>query len=337
MKKQLINILKFLFFLAIGLSLFYLVYSGDENDWSEIWRETKKANYWWISLSLILSLLSHWLRTLRWIILIEPLNYKPSKLNTFFAVLVMYLANIAVPRMGEVTRCGIVKRYEKVPFTKLLGTVFVERAVDLVVLLFLAVVVFFTQMPTIIDFMNNNPNIANRLNNMHLQAAFFWFLVFAVLVVIAFFIFRKKLEKISWYIKLKDLIISFLDGLKSVFKLKKNKLFIFYTLSMWLVYFMMIYVGFLAFESTMHLSLTVGLTVFVMSSFGMVAPVQGGIGAWHFMVIETLLIYGIALNDAKIFALVVHGSMTLFLVFAGFVSLILLPLFNKKNIPDNAI
>ena len=145
------NSIRFVLFLAFGLFLFWLAYRGI--DTQTVVDSLSQANLWWIALSLVLGIVSHLSRTLRWRLLLEPLGRKPSVKNTFFAVMVMYLANLALPRLGEVSRCSIMKRYEDIPFSKSLGTVFLERMVDMVVLLLMFIIVLITQFNVISNFL----------------------------------------------------------------------------------------------------------------------------------------------------------------------------------------
>ena len=326
----LLNLLRFSIFFSIGILLFWFVYKDQPID--EIITALKKANYFWIIIPLVLSILSHLSRALRWKILIDSMGYNPKWANTFFAVLVMYLSNTVIPRSGEITRCGIIKKYENIPFTKLLGTVVIERAMDFVMLFVLIVVVLFTQFNVFLQFVKNNPGIDEKfalfgkMDNLIVMATF------TTLFFLAIVIFRRKMKNSMFYLKLKELYINFMEGLKTIKTLEKKWEFIGHSFFIWIMYFTMIYITFWSFDFTANLSLLSGLTVFVMASLGIIAPSPGGIGTWHFMVIETLVIYGVAKHpDANAFAFAVHGSMTLFLVIAGLISLLLLPIVNKKK------
>jgi len=330
MKEKLFTLLRFLVFLSIGLLLFWLVYK--DQPMGEIVKALKEANYFWIVIALVFSLFSHLSRALRWNILINSLGYKPKAINSFFAVMIMYLSNTAIPRSGEIARCGIIKRYEDVPFSKLLGTVVVERAIDFVMLFILLFIVLLTQFPVILQFIENNPTVGDkfaflgRTSNLVIVGAF------TLMFFAAIFLLRKKMKNTIFYLKIKELLKNFWEGIKTVKSLKKKWQFIAHSLFIWVMYFSMIYVTFWSFEFTSHLALLTGLTVFVMASFGMVAPSPGGIGTWHFMVIETLVIYGIDRTpDANAFAFAAHGTMTLLLIIVGLISLALIPVVNKKR------
>jgi len=323
---------KFLFFLGIGIFLFWWAYR--DQDSQRIFEALKNADYSWLGISAVLSLLSHYSRALRWKILIKPLGFKPRTSNTFFAVMVMYLANLAFPRLGEVSRCGILHKYEKVPFTKLLGTVFIERIVDFLMLIMLTIVVLATQYGVIFNFISTNPEVEARLQSVFSLKFISIFTISSIIIFLVFYYFiRQKVRQTSVYKKTKSFVFHFVEGIKTILKLEQLGAFIFHTLFIYVLYFLMIYICFFAFEFTHNLSFLASLSVFVISSYGMVAPVNGGIGAWHMMAINTLFIYGVAKEpDGSAFAFAVHGLMTLLLIITGFISLVALPLINKKNI-----
>ncbi len=328
MKKIIVKVVKFSLFLSIGIILFWWAYRDQNID--EIVNALKNANFFWIGASLVFGFLSHLSRAMRWNLMLQPLGYNPRISNTLFAVFVMYLANIAFPRLGEVSRCGIMKRYEKVQLSQALGTVFIERIVDFILLVLLLAVVLIAQFQQIFAFLRDN--VSHKFANIIVSSqSFIAVSIFGIVAVFLFIIFRKKLQATSLYRKIEDIFLDFIEGIKTIKTLENRTAFIAHSLFIYLMYFLMIYVCFFAFDFTSHLSAMVGLTVFVLASFGMVAPSPGGIGTWHIMAIGTLLIYQISESHAKAFAFAAHGSMTLFLIVAGFVSLILLPVTNKNT------
>lgn len=330
MKDQLIKILKFVFFLGIGLFLFWLIYR-DQNI-QEIREALRHVDYRWLWISALLGLFSHISRAVRWGLLIETAESKPHTANTFMAVMVGYLANLALPRLGEVSRCGVLTRYEKKSFTKLIGTVVIERTIDMAVVLLLTAVVILTQMDVVSQFLNNNPMVKDNLGKITQFSG--WHIALMLVLagmLAAYFVFRDYLRQLALYKKVKNIVLGLWDGIRSILRLQKKGWFLFHTLFIWLMYYLMLYVAFSAFSFTQDYSMQVALTVFVMSTYGMVAPVQGGIGAWHFMVIATLFVYGLPDSEAKIFALVLHALQTLMLIVLGLASLIALPLYNKDK------
>ena len=331
MKQKIISSIKMLVFLSIGVFLLWLALRGQ--DFGQLWQEITHFNYWWIALSLLLNFLSHFSRAIRWNMLIEPLGYKPRTINTTLAVLVGYLANYAIPRMGEVSRCAILSRYEKQQFTPLFGTVFTERVIDTLALLIITAGTVLFQFKDIVHFFENNPESFKSLNRLlHSTPMLLGLLVVVLLLVGLVYKFWDKIAQISIMKKVIDLAKGFVEGLKSVLKLKSKMAFLGHTLFIWAMYYISFYVCFFAYGPTSHLGASVALTAFIMATFGMVAPVQGGIGVWHSMVIATLSIYGVDKAFSAPWTIVVHGSMTLLLIVLGFIALILLPIVNKKAV-----
>jgi uncharacterized protein (TIRG00374 family) len=327
LKSGIIKTLKFTTFFLLGILIFWMVYKDQDFDHIKSIL-SNNVNYFWIVVSLILGLISHVSRTIRWNLMIEPLGRKPKILNTFLAVMVGYLMNLALPRMGEISRCGVLARYEKISFTKLIGTVVVERLVDVLMLLILLLVVILTQFGQVLEFMSNNPEVNDKLHRVMYSPVLIGGVLIAGFII---WISRRKIKQSSLMQKIKGIIGQFTEGVKSIRNIDKKGAFIFHSVFIWVLYFLMLYCVFFAFGFTSHLTLLAGLTVFVFGSFGMVAPVQGGIGAWHFMVIEALALYGVTRADGKVFALLAHGSTTVMLIVLGLLGLLALPFVNERE------
>ncbi len=330
MKKKLTNSIKFLIFFSIGAILFWLTYR-DQNA-SEIIHTLKNdVNYYWILLSLFFGLLSHVSRTIRWNLLIESLGKKPRTVNTFLAVMVGYFANLALPRMGEISRCGIISKYENISFSQLVGTVVLERVLDIIMLFVFLLIALLTQFSVISDFFSQNPTVSEQLSNVFASAYTLYTIIGVSLII---WLLRKKFRHTSFFKKIDKTLKSFMDGFRTIKKIKNKWPFVLHTVFIWVMYYLMTYICFFSFGFTSNLPALAGLTVFVMSAFGMVAPVQGGIGAWHFMVIGTLLVYlpGVANIEtmSKSFALVVHGAQTGMIIIVGALSVIALPIANRN-------
>lgn len=323
MKKKILNSLKIVGFILIGVVLFWLVYRNQ--DITTIKESIINANYWWLGLSIILGIMSHTSRVLRWQLLINPLGYKPRNTTLFYSVMVMYLSNLAVPRSGEFVRCSIVNRYEKVPFTALLGTVVTERIIDVIILAFLTIFVLIFQSSVLFNFLKNNPDSQQTLDNLSNYVWIFGLLaVLGILFILLLIVYRKRIKQTKIYLKFQKIISNFIDGLKSFKTVEKKGLFLFHSIFIWLLYVIMLIVAFKAFESTSELGFMAALTVFVMSAFGTVFPSPGGIGSYHFMVRETLFIYGVSRANGLAFAFLAHGTqLILFLVF-GLISLLII-------------
>lgn len=313
--------------MGIGLGLLWLIYKdADFDEISSILKDDFK--YSWVIISLLIGMLSHISRTLRWKMLIAPTGKNASTLNTLLAVMVGYIANLALPRMGEISRCAVLSKYEDISFTKLIGTVVFERALDVIMLLFFAFFAIVSQYSVFSSFLAAHPGF---MENVH--AIFYSPIPYVVIItgMMLIFLLRNRLKKTSGFNKIKTILKNFWSGLIAVKDMRRKWLFIGHSLFIWICYFLMTYVCFFAFDFTSHLSPFVGMFIFVMASLGMVAPVQGGFGPWHFMVIQSLLLYGVSKTPAATFAFIVHGSMTLMLIIVGFIALIALPLVNRNK------
>ncbi|WP_299583858.1 lysylphosphatidylglycerol synthase transmembrane domain-containing protein [uncultured Sunxiuqinia sp.] len=327
MNSKITKSLKFLAFLALGVLLFWLVYKDQDVDRLKSILKND-VNYWWVLLSLVLGLLSHVSRTIRWNLMIEPLGKTPRTLNTFLAVMVGYLMNLVFPRMGEISRCGVLARYENMSFTQLIGTVVVERIIDVIMLLLLTLTIIVVQFGEVIQFLDNNPEVKAQLSNI----AFSPWAVLSIAGLIGLLVlFRKRLLQTKALSKVRVILNNFAEGLRSFKDMRNKWAFLAHSIFIWVMYYLMLYVIFFSFDFTSHLSAIAGLTTFVLGSYGMVAPVQGGIGAWHFMVMQVLMVYGIDKADGMVFALLAHTSMMGMMIILGLVALLILPFINRRE------
>ncbi|MBN2214762.1 MAG: flippase-like domain-containing protein [Bacteroidales bacterium] len=336
MKKWAINISKYLIFLAIGIIIFWFIYK--DLPIKELKNAFQNINYFWIAVSLMLSILSQISRAIRWNMLIRPMGYKPRFYNTFLSVLVLYFINLLAPRAGEVARCTVLSRYEKIPFSKLIGTVFVERLAETITLVLVAILIIISQLGIFVRFFDVHPEMKDTLTNLlsirNISIGVAGLIIIVFLYIITRRFFRKKSgdNRNKLIVRLRHIKYDVIEGIKSIMKLENKWYFIGHTLFIFLMWLLMLYVIFLAYEPTKHLSLWSGMIVFLMGGLAMLAPVQGGIGPWHFMVYETLFIYGIDKAQGKIFALIAHTTTNIayYLIF-GMVALILLPVLNNSR------
>ncbi len=327
MKKTVIKILKFIIFFTLGIFIFWLIYK--DQDIERIKSVLKnEVNYFWVFAALFIGLISHISRTLRWGLMIEPIGHKPRFANTFMAVMIGYLMNMALPRMGEISRCGVLSRYEKISFTKLFGTVVAERLIDVVSLLLLLLIVIFSQFGKMINFVNQNPEIQEKLSAVFTSPILI--IAFVSFIIIAF-VFRNSFKQTKIFKKVVAILLNFKEGFISIRSIKRKGWFWFHSVFIWVCYYLMLYVTFFAFDFTSELNPMAGLTTFVLASFGMVAPVQGGIGAWHFMAIEALTLYGVAYENGVIFAFVAHSSSMVIIIIIGLISMLILPFINRRE------
>lgn len=236
--------------------------------------------------------------------------------------------NLALPRMGEISRCGVLSRYEKISFSKLFGTVVAERLIDVLSLLVLLLIVIVTQFGHMLRFIEKNPEISNKITSVTQSP---WLIGGLILVVILAYLFRNTFRESLIFKRIITLLLNFREGFVSIKNIKKKGWFWFHSAFIWICYYMMLYAIFFAFDFTSKLSPFAGLTTFVLASFGMVAPVQGGIGAYHFMATEGLALYGVPNENGVIFAFVAHSSSMMMIILVGLISLLILPFINRRN------
>jgi len=332
-KAGFLTILKFVVFLGLGVFITWLSLKDlTDEERHEIVKAFRTANYNWVILGIALGILSHILRALRWMMFMEPMGYDVRFKNSFYAVMIGYLANLAFPRLGEVTRCGILAKYEKIPFNRSLGTVITERAIDMLIFFLLFVLMIVTQIETISEFMYETiyPKLVEKFGSLH-YSRILWLSVLSlfILFILLTWIFRHKLLRFKLFQKAKSLVIGFWEGLKSLTLIKRPWLFVIYSLSIWALYFLMLYVCFFCFPATSDLSLGAGLSALVLGSIGiMITP--GGIGLYPALIQETLKLYGIALVTGLALGWIVWATQTLMILALGGGSLLMLS-FNKTH------
>lgn len=320
MRISLATFFRYLVFLIIGVLLLYLAFKGQ--DLNKMLSDLKRANFVWVFLSIIASLFAHVMRAYRWNLMIGSLGHgTPSMLNTFHAVIMGYLANLAFPRMGELARCSVINKSDKIPVIKLLGTVIAERMVDLLMLGIVFAMAILLEFKLLSGFLYKHVliKLSGRIGDITLLIFAFLLLV---LIIIFFLILMKKKK---WGIS--NRILKFFLGMKtgilSVKNLDNKAAFVFSSVFIWLLYGLSSYLCFFALSATSSLGPGAALSTLVFGSLAMIAPVQGGIGAFHWMVSEGLTIYGISKIDGLSYALLVHTTQTLIVLIIGSLSLIL--------------
>ncbi len=344
------KILQFILFLGIGSSVLWLVFrqqnaayqaqcalDGTPAEQCNLLRKLLAdfgiANYWLVGLTLVFFTISNLSRAVRWKMLIEPLGFAPRLSNCFWSIIVGYFANLGLPRMGEVVRAGTLAKYEKIPAEQLIGTIVVDRLVDMVSLLLLIGLAFVVEFDTIGNFLQKN--IASKSgggSNYLLFAVFFG--IFAVMLL---FFLRKKIIQMPFFQKIKNIADGFLAGLGSIRQLRSPRWFVFHSVIVWLMYYLQCYCCLLAFPPTAHLSAHAALMVFVFGTLGMVVPSPGGMGTYHALIILALTsLYGIGGNDAFSLANISFFSIQIFYnIVAGITALVVLFFINKNTHRDS--
>ena len=343
MKKKIFKILRFLLFLALALALLYLAFRGV--DAGELRNSFVNARYGYVFLYLLIGLISILSRSWRWVIMIEPLNYKVSFWNSFYAVNTGYLANFAFPRLGEIIRCGSLSKAEKIPVDKLFGTVILERVIDMAILTVLLFILVIGRFDYFGNFIKNNiydPLIERLIESVGGT----WILLLIigsipVLIIAGYFLFRARLSQIGIIQKIKSFIKGILDGLKTIYKLKKRGAFIFHSLLIWICYWLMTYAALFVLPETSQLKLIDALFLLVVGTFGWVVPVQGGIGAYHYMVVLGFTLYKIPREPALTYATLCHGSQMVMLIVLGAISFMMLFAVRRRRsrlpVPPNTV
>ena len=332
MKQKIFSTVKVLLFLAAGIFLFYLVVK--DVNFSDMVEKFRHANYWWTIPAVILGLASNISRAMRWNMLIHTLGYRPKTVNTFGGLMIGYMANLAIPRLGEFSRCGVVNRYEGPAFNKLMGTVFIERVIDVLTLFVLLGILLIFQFTLIKDFAYDNVYmpIHRSISSLLEKGSDFYLVVVAivfVLLVILFLVYR-YFRHHHLFGKFLGVVKGFIGGLRSIARLENVWMFVFHTVFIWLMYFAMTWVCFQSFGFTAGLGPTVVFAVLIFGSFGFAAPVQGGIGAYHILVTQTLVLYGLKHDDGLAYAFLSHSIQTLALIIIGGLAVISLPFINRR-------
>ncbi len=293
-----------------------------------------ETNWWWMAASFPFGILAQAFRGWRWRQTLEPLGERPRTWTCLNAVFVSYAASLIVPRIGEFTRCGILTRKDGVGFSKALGTVVTERAVDSLIMLAATAAISLTQLPMFISFFSKTGTRLDGLMNILSQfstTGYIVTLVCAIATLTAAWTMRRRLV---FYNKVKCTMLDVRDGIMSLRAVKNIPLFIAYSLAIWLSYFLHFYLTFFCFTDTAHLGISCALVTFIVGSFAVLVPTPNGAGSWHFAVKTMLLLYGVADFPALCFVLVVHSIQTLLVAIMGlcaWICITLTPSLSKEN------
>jgi hypothetical protein len=304
----------------------------DGQKWGQLKDALDRADYWLLVPVLLLLLASHWLRALRWKQLMEPMGYRPSVVNCFLAVMIGYFVNLGAPRLGEVVKCTVIARYEKVPVDKLVGTIVAERAFDMICLLIVFGLTFFFQFDVIHSLTSGK--IDTLFRNANGQTSYIKIGILIAVALLLFFVAKWLLARfghISIVQKVKTIVLNIWHGLTSVKSLKNKPLFIVYSIGIWALYWFSTWFGFFAISATRHLSLVDALSVLAMGSVGMIVS-PGGIGAYALLVQKTVAFYDVpALPYGQALGWLLWFGQFLSFILFGVASFVLLPRINKKK------
>lgn len=326
-KKLFSKLLQIIFPLVLGGAI--LVWMYHDFNFNRVVEVFKHGmNYWWIFLSLVFGVLSHVFRGMRWKLTLAPLKEYPSTSNCINSVFVSYAANLIIPRIGEVSRCGILAKYNNTSFSKSLGTVVTERLIDSICVMLLGCVVILLEASAFEKFFDKTGTNADVVSHIFSSANFYIILISALSIVVLMVIL---IRRVSVFAKIRGIFHNIWIGMISLKKIDNFPLFIIYTLAIWACYYFQFYVSFLSFGFSYNLGMMAGLVMFVLGSVAVVVPTPNGAGPWHFAIITMMMLYGVGKEDAGIFALIVHAIQTFLLILLGIYGMVALPLTNKKN------
>jgi len=324
-KKLLFTLLQYAIFFGLAFALIVWQYQklspGDLAQIKEAFRQVQ-GRLWLLFPITIVGFLSHLFRALRWKLLLQPLHLRPSIFNITAAVLVGYLVNLLLPRMGEVARCTVLARYEKEPADKIIGTIVAERSFDLICLVLVAALAFAIQVDVVRDYAAGLYTQLSAKSGVLVTAGG----VLVGLIAVLFIIYKKgKNSKIGGF------IAGLGSGISAIWKMKSRALFLLYTLLIWACYLGLIYIGFFSLDATMGLGIKAALSVLVFGSLGMIVT-PGGLGAYPIAVQEVLQqLYGVTAAMGLAFGWVSWLVQTLLLLVLGLLALLFLPIYNRRH------
>jgi len=330
--KKLLSALKIILPLAFGVFLIWYVFKDlTSQEKEELYTAMAQANYFYIFLSILLGILSHMSRAIRWKYTILPLGKSPGFLNSFFTVMIGYVANLALPRLGEVTRPAMLAKYEGLSFNKLFGTIVAERVADLLILGLIILGVILAELDMLremlLDFLAQSSGKFSVEKLLYLG-------LFALIGGGVFFFFLLAKSTNPLFVKIREVLRGILEGVQSIYKMKHKGAFLLHTLFIWVMYIGMFAACFYSLPETSSVPVAGIMAAFVMGSLGIVF-VQGGLGVFPILIMETLMLYGIAKTSALAMGWIIWTSQTLMVIVLGVLSLVLIRLINKKGEVEN--
>lgn len=332
MKKKAGDILKFVVFLGIGIFFIYwFLLKLDASERAEIWQSFLSARWGWVVAVIFVSLLSHLVRALRWRLLFKPLNHYPNVNNTFGAVMVAYLANLAVPRLGEVMRCAMLRSSDKIPMEKSIGTVVTERLIDMFMFIVIVLLGFLVMFKDVKDFIYDA--LSTKFSSLPTLAGIAVAGVVALILLFIFYkLFHKKLEHLSLYQKIAQMLRGCIDGVKSILHIGPRSTILFFLYSI-AIYFLYIAGGWIILEAFAETQMLGFDTAFVMYLFGSVGMMisQGGLGAYPVLIWQALALYGVGEVTGLACGWLLWSSQQALVLVVGLAYLVYFSLIKKKS------
>lgn len=298
---------------VLGLGILWWMYRG--TDWSDFGHYVlHEMNWWWMLVSLAFGILPQMARAWRWKMALEPLGEHPRRTSCTDAIFMSYAASLVIPRVGEVTRCGTLKTSDGVSFTKSLGTVVTERLVDSLLMLLFTGIAFLLQLPMFLRFLKEtNTNVGDLLHRFTGTGYIVTFICLVAALIAGFVAIRR----FSFFKKGRDMLRDMWEGILSLRKVRNLPLYLFYSVLIWVGYFLHFYIAFFCFDFTAHLSIGAAFLIFCVGTFAVLVPTPNGAGPWHFAVKTMLVLYSVAETQAIMFALTVHTIQTALVVLLG--------------------
>ena len=332
--KKLLNLgLKILLPLLLGGAILYWMYRDfDFHNLSEVL--LNETNWTWMLLSFPFGVTAQMFRAWRWRQTLEPIGEHARQSTSIYAIFLSYAVSLVIPRVGEFSRCGVLKRYDGISFSKALGTVVTERAVDSLFILGLTAVTLLAQLPIFSTFFSRTGTNLDALLGRFSTTGY---VVTAVCGLSALLLLHLLLKKLSIYNKVKATFSGIWQGVLSLRHVSNVPLYLLFTLGIWGSYFLHYYLTFFCFSSTAHLGITCALVTFVVGSIAVIVPTPNGAGPWHFAVKTMLILYGLADQDALYFVLIVHTVQTMLVVALGIWGAIGLSMTQRRTVATDAL
>ena len=313
MKTILTNIAKIIAPILLGGAILYWMYRGE--DFIRLRHVLLEEMDWtWMLLSFPFGILAQLFRGWRWKQTLEPIDEHPRTSTSIYAIFLSYAVSLIIPRLGEFTRCGVLKRYDGCSFSKALGTVVTERAIDTLLMGTVAGLTLLFQLSVFGTFFTQT---GTSLDTILERFSLTGYLVTAVCIIAILILLHILFQSLNIYSKVKATASGIWQGVISLKDVKNLPLFIFFTLGIWVSYFLHYYLTFFCFEATSHLGLACALVTFVVGSIAVIVPTPNGAGPWHFAVKTMLILYGVVDEYALYFVLIVHTVQTMLVVALG--------------------
>ena len=313
--------------LALAVGILWWMYRGIR--WEELVDAlSHKMSWTWMLLSMPFGILAQVLRAMRWRQVLAPTGEKPRLSTCTHAIFLSYASSLVVPRVGEVLRCGVLRRYEGTNFTLSVGTVVTERIIDTLLILMLSLFTFLTQIPVFLDFFQETGVSLSGLFNQFSLTGWLVTAACGLLALIAIVLVARRFRIFS---KTKSVVSDLKNGLLSVREVQSPLLFWLYSIGIWVSYFLHFYLTFFCFDFTAGLGPLAALVAFVVGSFAVLVPTPNGAGSWHFAVKTVLVLYGVGQTDAALFVLIVHTLQTLLVALLGVWSSVALALRKSRT------